>query len=199
MNLVERVKNILLAPTKEWEVIKGESTSVGELFSKYAVILAAIPAVAGFIGYSLIGVSVMGVGFRLPIGRSIIWAALQYGIGLVALYILAVIIDALAPSFGAAKNMTDSLKVAVYSMTASWVGGVFMLIPSLYPLYLLAGVYSLVLLYFGIKTVKAPPPEKAVGYFVVSILLAIVLFGVVGAIVSRVVFGTAMMGGMAGI
>jgi len=186
MNLVERVKNILLAPTKEWEVIKGESTSVGELFSKYAVLLSAIPAVAGFIGYS-------------PIGLSIIWAALQYGIGLVVLYVLAVIIDALAPSFGAAKNMTDSLKVVVYSMTASWVGGVFMLIPSLYPLYRLAGIYSLVLLYFGIKTVKAPPPGKAVGYFVVSILPAIVLFGVVEVIVSRVVFGTAMMGGMAGI
>lgn len=56
MNLVDRAKNILLSPNSEWEVIRSESTTTAELFTKYAVILAAIPAIAGFIGYYLIGI-----------------------------------------------------------------------------------------------------------------------------------------------
>lgn len=189
MNLVERVKNILLNPVSEWNAIKGEQTSPAELFTKYALILAAIPAVAGLIGFGLIGTSVAGISIRYPFGKAILWAALNYGLGLAIMYVLAIIVDALAPSFGAAKNMTDSLKVVVFSHTAAWVGGVFMLLPSLSPLALLASIYSLVLLYFGLKIVKAPPAEKAVGYFIVVIVVTIVLFAILSQVLQRLAFG----------
>ncbi len=57
MNLVERVKAILLTPKTEWATIEGEPGDPQYLFTNYVAILAAIPAVCHFIGMSLVGVN----------------------------------------------------------------------------------------------------------------------------------------------
>lgn len=180
MNLVERVKNILLNPREEWEVIKGEEHSISDLFTKYAMILAAIPAVAGFIGYSVFGFS-FGVNLK--------WVIAMYILSLVGVYVIAFIIDVLAPSFGSVKNMDASMKVVVFAYTASWVGGIFNIIPSLSWIGGLAGIYSLVLLYMGLERVKDVPKEKMAGYFIVTIIIAIVVYFVSGVIISTIAFG----------
>ena len=198
MNLVERAKNILLTPNKEWDVIKAENISVTEMFTKYAMILAAIPAFAGFIGYALIGISYGFGTFRIPIGSALVWAILMYIVSLAGTYLFGFIIDALAPSFGSTKNLAASMKVVVFSYTAAWVAGVLMIIPSLGILGSIASVYSLYLLYIGLGKVKDVAKDKMVGYFVVSIVVAVVIFFVIGLIVNRVAFGaafTAMRGG----
>ena len=64
MNLVERAKNIILKPKQEWQVIAAEPHTVPGLYTQYVMILAAIPAVAAFIGFSLIGTSGFGVSYR---------------------------------------------------------------------------------------------------------------------------------------
>lgn len=191
MNLVERAKNILLTPNKEWDVIKGESLSITDMFTKYAMILAAIPAVAGFIGNSVIGISYGFGTFRVPLGSSLVWAILQYVLSLGGVYLFAFIIDALAPSFGCTKDLTASMKVVVFAYTAAWVAGILMIIPSLAILVSLASIYSLYLLYIGLAKVKNVPKDKMVGYYVVSIVVAVVIFFVIGLIVSRVAFGGA--------
>jgi hypothetical protein len=189
MNLVDRTKNILLNPNAEWEVIRSESSTTTELFSGYAVFLAAIPAIAGFIGYYLIGISLGAFGsIRLEIGTSLTWAILTFILSLVSVYALAWIIDALAPSFGSTKDFISSLKVAVYAYTAVWVAGIFHIIPSLSFLAGIAGIYSLVLLYMGLKQVKLAPADKLVAYFVVIIIAAVVLYFIIGAIIGSIVF-----------
>ena len=50
MNLVERIKGILLQPKSEWPAIEGEPGDTGYLLSNYVAIVAAIPAVCTFIG-----------------------------------------------------------------------------------------------------------------------------------------------------
>ncbi len=189
MNLVDRAKNILLSPNTEWEVIRSESPTTAELFTQYAVILAAIPAVAGFIGYYLIGLSFGGFGtIRLGIGTSFFWAILTFILSLVSVYVLAWIIDALAPSFGSTKDFISSLKVAVYAYTAAWIAGIFQIIPSLSFLAALAGIYSFVLLYIGLKKVKLVPEDKLIGYFIITIIVSLVLYFIIGAIISSIVF-----------
>jgi len=189
MNLIDRAKNILLSPNTEWEVIRSETSSTAELFTKYAVILALIPAIAGLIGYWLIGLSFGGFGtIRLGIGTSITWAILTYILSLVTVFILGWIIDALAPSFGSTKDLIASLKVAVYSYTAAWVAGIFHIIPSLSFLAAIAGIYSLFLMYLGLKKVKMTPDDKLIGYFIVTIIVALVLYFVIGAIITSIVF-----------
>lgn len=189
MNLVERAKSILKNPKSEWTIIKNETTTVNELFTQYAVIMALIPAIASFIGYSLIGVSVMGVSFKYPMMTGLLQAGLTYILGLVGLYVLGMIVDNLAPSFGSTKDLTASMKVVVFSYTASWVGGILMIIPSLTILAVLFSIYSLYLMFIGIKTIKEPPAEKLTTYFVVTLLVSIVVYVVIGAIVAAIALG----------
>lgn len=186
MNLVDRVKNLIISPAKEWEVIKGESWTTSDLFTKYALILAAIPVVAGFLGYSFFGISYGFGSYKLAIGTSITWAVLTYVLTLGGVFVLGFIIDALAPSFGSTKDMVASLKVAVFASTPSWVAGILNIFPALGILVLIAGIYGLVLLYMGLERVKSVPKEKMVGYFVVVLIAAIVVYVVVGAIVSAI-------------
>jgi len=198
MNLVERAKNILLTPAKEWEVIKGENLTIADMFTQYAMILAAIPAVAGFIGYVVIGVSFGGFGtFRMPFGTALVWAILTYILSLGGIFLLAFIIDALAPSFGCTKDMTAAVKIVVFSYTAAWVAGILNIIPALAILVSLASIYSLYLMYMGMQKIKDVPKDKMMGYFVVTIIAAIVVFFIIGFVVSRVAFGS--MAGLAGV
>jgi hypothetical protein len=185
MNLVERVKRILLSPRTEWEVIDSEPTTVAQLYTGYIALLAAIGPLAQLIGYSVFGISVPFIGtYRVPLGSAITSAIVAYVLALVGTYILALIIDALAPTFKGQRNQIQALKVAAYSSTASWVAGIFALVPGLRFLAIL-GVYSLYLLYLGLPVLMKSPKEKAMGYTVVVILAAIVLFMVIGVISSR--------------
>jgi Yip1-like protein len=198
MALMERAKNILLQPKQEWPVIDTEQTSVGGLYTGYIIPLAAIGPIASVIGWSVFGMRVPFAGsMRIPIGFGIRNAVITYVLGLVSVFVLALIIDALAPTFGGQKNQIQALKAAAYSSTAAWVGGIFGLIPALAILGLLALIYSLYLLFLGLPVVMKAPQDKAVGYTVVVILVAIVLYFVIGIIVAQFAWRPAM--GMPGL
>ena len=190
MNVVKRAASILLTPKAEWQVIKNEPLTVGGMFTKYAMVLAAIPALAGFIGYSLVGVSLPFFGtFRYPLVRGLIWALLTYILSLAGTYVLAMIVDKLAPSFGAKKNSVASVKAVVFAYTASWIGGIFAILPSLSIISALVGIYSLFLLWMGMKTLKEVPSGKMAGYFLVTLIIAVAIFFVIGLAVSSLAFG----------
>jgi len=196
MNLFERVKGILLKPKNEWPIIKGEEHTVAGLFTGYILILAAIPAIAGFLGYAIFGMPFGLDSYTLPFGMNIKWAIVTYVLSVAGVYVIALIIDLLAPSFGSSKNMVASLKVVAFSYTASWVGGIFSIFPALSFVSLLAGIYSLFLMYMGLQNVKDVPKEKMVGYFIATIIVAIVVFWITSMIVTSIVFsGFGMMGG----
>ncbi|HUI99667.1 MAG TPA: YIP1 family protein, partial [Usitatibacter sp.] len=153
------------------------------------MILAAIPAVASFIGFSLIGVSTFMGSYRWPITSGITHMILEYVLNLGWVYVLALIIDALAPSFGGEKNFMQALKVSAFSPTAMWLAGIFSIIPALAILGIL-GLYSLYLLYTGLPLLMKTPADKAIPYTVVVIIVAIVLALIVGALAGLVVPGT---------
>ncbi|MBN1548959.1 MAG: YIP1 family protein [Syntrophaceae bacterium] len=175
MNLVERVKNILLSPTTEWETIKNETHTMMGLYTQYVMILAAIPAVASLIGFSVVGYS-YGLGyFRMPLSNSLTHCILNYVFSLAGVYLLAMAIDYISPNFGTSKDMDAALKIAAFSMTPYWVGGIFLIIPSLSLVSMIAGFYGLYLLFLGIKQLKDVPPEKQMGFFVVTVMVAIII------------------------
>jgi hypothetical protein len=182
MDLVSRVKGMLLNPKSEWEAVAGESTTVAALYTGWIIPLAAIPAVCTFIGYSIVGTSILGTAWRRPIGAGLTSAVVSYVLSLVMIYVVGLIINALAPTFGGEKDQMQSLKVAAYSATASWVGGLFILLPMLSIITLLFSLYSLYLLYLGLPRLMKAPEEKAVGYTVVVVLCVIVLAVVVATL-----------------
>jgi hypothetical protein len=187
--LVARVQNILMKPAAEWDVIDGEPATVGGLYTGYACILAAIPAIA----------SVIGSFFLLHYGALLLVVSLvlSYVLSLVGIFVIALIIDALAPSFGAQKSQIQALKLVVYSYTASWVAGIALIIPVLGGLIALVGwVYSLYILYLGLPKLMKSPADKTVGYFVVSLVVAIVVYGLI-AIIAGMIIGMLLVGAVA--
>lgn len=186
-SLITRVKNIILTPSTEWDVIEKEPAEIGGLYRNYILILAAIGPVAAMIKSVVFGYSLLGITYRPGIVQAVGTAITSYIITLVGVYILAMVIDALAPSFGATKNRIQAFKVATYSGTAAWVAGIFGLLPGLGFLTLL-GLYNLYLLYLGLPKLMKAPADKAMGYTAVTVVAAIVV-AVVSSIVLAPVVG----------
>jgi hypothetical protein len=199
MGLVDRAKNICITPNTEWPVIAGEASTTAGLMSGYVAPLAVIGPIAGFIGGSIIGHSLPFVGtFRTPVMMGIGVAIFTYVMAFVGVFILSLIINALAPSFGGEKNSQQALKVAVYAYTPAWLAGILSIIPFLGMLAILAALYGLYLLYLGLPKLMKCPEDKTIGYTVVVVICAIVLSIVIGAIGAMIAGAGAMATGALG-
>lgn len=190
--LVARVKNILLTPKTEWDVIDAEPATVKGLYTGYILILALIPAIAilllTFVASAFMGMasnSVFGASVGISPVFAIVSAAVSYVLSLIMIYVMALIIDGLAPTFGAAKNRVQALKVATYSATAGWVAAIALIAPLIGVLVALAGaVYTAYLLYLGLQAVMKAPQEKAVGYTIVVIIVSLVAAFIINAVLN---------------
>ncbi|HEY7638424.1 MAG TPA: Yip1 family protein [Steroidobacteraceae bacterium] len=183
--LIARVKGILMTPKTEWPVIAGEQTTVADLYKGYIVWLAAIPPLFTFLLMA-----------RFAAGLALTRLVLGYALSLVMLYVVAVLIDVLAPSFSATKDRMQALKTVAYASTASCVAGVAAIVPFLGWLIMLAGgIYGIYLLYLGLPYTMKCPPDKAGGYTAVIVLIIIVFWFVIGGIIALVAGGAMFMGG----
>jgi hypothetical protein len=176
--LVERVKAIMFTPAETWDVIEAEPATIKGLYLGYACILAAIGPVARLIGSQVFGMHLLGLRSSLVVAVSS--AVVSYVLGLVGVFVLALVIDALAPSFGATKNQVQAFKVAVYSSTAIWITQIFALLPPVSALAII-GIYSFYLLYLGLPKLMKAPADKAMPYFVAVIIVDIVIYAIIAA------------------
>ncbi len=195
MPLIERVQAILLRPRQTWPVIAAEPADTASIYTQYLMVIAAIPVLARFIGYSLIGFGAFGVGMRVPIVTGLVVMVVGYVVSLLMVFVVSLIVNALAPTFGGSKDPVAALKLVAYASTAGMVGGIFNIIPVLGILALLAGLYSIYLLYAGIAVLMRCPPEKAGAYTAVvvvcAIVVGVVLFGVLSLLTPSSPFGMA--------
>lgn len=168
MNLLERVKNILLQPREEWRVIEAEKTTVTEVLVRYALPLSAIGPLALIVGNSLFGA-------RVSILESLIGAVSIFVLQLILLFIIAYIIAALAQVFSGQRNFSQAFKVAVYTSTPTWVAGILNVFPALSPVVVLATLYGIYLLYLGLPVLMKSPLEKAGGYTASVVMCALVV------------------------
>ena len=197
MDIKTRVRNILLTPNTEWPAIAEEPAQVGAVVTGYVMPLAAIGAIAGFIGGSLVGMSLPFLGtYRVPIMTGLAGAVFTFVFAIIGVFILAFIINALAPTFGAQKDSNRAFKVAVYSYTPAWIAGALQILPALGVLGIIAALYGLYLLYLGLPALMKVPQEKAIGYTAVVVVCAIVLSIVVTSIGGLIIAPVAMMSGV---
>ena len=173
--LVARVKAILLKPAETWDVIDGERPTVGSLYTGYVMPLASIPVICTLIGSLVFGIGAFGFSYKPTVVFALTQAVIQYALSLSMVYVLALIIEGLAPNFGGTKDRLQALKVAAYFPTASWVAGVFGLIPALGIIALVGGLYSLYLLYLGLPKLMKIQEDKTLPYFLVVLVVAIVV------------------------
>jgi hypothetical protein len=168
-----------MQPKAEWPVIDAEPATIGSIFTGYVMILAAIGPIAMIIGYQVFGIGGFGYSWKPSIAFSITSAVITYVLSLVSIYVLSLIIDALAPSFGGTKNSLNAFKVAAYSWTAAWLAAIFQIIPAL-AILAIVGLYSLYLMFTGLPRLMRVSEDKAIAYTGVVILLAIILWIVIG-------------------
>ena len=178
MDLIERVKNILLQPRHEWPKIAAEETPPQSLYFGYIMILAAIGPVAMLLDFSSLG---FGLG---P-------AVFTYVQSLIGVAILALIVDALAPSFGGTKDLAAAMKLVAYSFTAVWVAQVALLVPMMLGmLVVLVGlIYGFYLFFLGAPVLKKSAPDKAVPYTIAVVISTIVLMYLLGMMARSLGFG----------
>lgn len=177
--LVDRIRNILLTPQSEWDRISNEPADVSKLYMGYVLPLAVLLAVCTFVGMALF--------VRIGIVTGFAEAILQVIRALVMVFVVAFIINALAPTFGSQQNLGQAHKLAAYSFTALFVSGVSLLIPLLGILVLAGLVYSLALLYIGLPRMMKTPEDKRIGYFITIIVVCIVVGIVLNFVMANVI------------
>jgi len=188
MDLKARVQGILLKPKEEWEKIKEETYPVQQLFTSYVMILAAVPAVAQFFGNWLIGQRIPFYGtFRYGFGSGLLRAIMFYGMTLASVYVIGLIINALAGSFASRKDQLSAMKLAVFSQTPGWIAGALYIIPPMGMLVPLLSLYGIYLMYLGLGAgIMETPKDKVVTYLVVIIVVTFVLMFAISLVLSAI-------------
>ena len=177
MSLQTRVAAILTKPADEWRAIAAESATVEGLMRGYAGPLAAIPAIARFIGF-----------IRFSIVTGFVYAVVSWVFALVGAWIAAVVIEKLAPTFQSRGSTEQALKLVVYSMTPIWIAGVLYLVPALAVLIIIAALYAVYLCYLGLPPVMSTPSDRVIPYMVVSAVV-IILVTIVLSSIATAIFG----------
>lgn len=187
--IITRAKSMLLTPRTEWPVVAAEPATIGGIFTGYVIVMAAVPVIVRLVSSSLFGVSVPFLGsYRIGLGAGLTTAVLSYVLALVGVFVVTLIVEMLAPTFGAEKNRVQALKTVAYAYTASWVASIIGIVPGLGILAALAGAaYSIYLLNMGLPSTMKCPPDKAIGYTVVTIIVAIVVGFLVNLVVGSIV------------
>ena len=184
-SLITRAKAIILKPQDEWSVISSEQTSIPGLFLSYAVILAAIPAIAQFLRSVLFGYGALGFNYRPGFTEALGAGISQYVLSLISVAIIALVADFVVTKFDGQANRNAAFKLAIYGSTAAWLSGIFQLIPGLGVLALL-GLYSLYLVYVGLTPLMQVPREKALTCTIVILLAVLVVNLTAAAILAPV-------------
>lgn len=195
--LFARVMAMLTKPASEWPVIAEEPATTADLYRNYILVLAAVPAVCGFIKMSFIGIHIPLMGtVHAGVGAGLKATLVSYVLTLVGVYLMALLINALAPTFDGQKDPLQALKTVAYAYTASWVAGVGQLLPWIGVLVTLAGaIFSIYLLNLGLPHTMKCPPEKSKVYTAVTIVIALLVGWTVGMIAANVAGLGSMMQG----
>ena len=194
--LIARAKNLLFKANDEWPAIAAEPATTASIYRDWILVLAAIGPIAGFIGMSLFGISMFGVTVRTGVGIGLAQAVVGYGFALGFVFLMALIIDALAGSFGGEKNPVQALKTAAYASTAAWLFGIFQLLPALGLLALVGVGWSIYLLYVGLPHTMKCPQDRAGGYTAAVAVIWLVLSLILGVVLGAM-FAAGRLGGAA--
>jgi len=166
MALIDRIKGILLDPRAEWPTIAAEPATMQSIYTRYVMLLAAIGPVAMLIRYSELG---FPWALRLAIA--------SYVITLVMVFVLAMVVDTIAPSFGGQKDFVASLKLVAYSWTIVFLAGLAHLIGWLAQVLLwIAAAYALYTFFVGAPILRRCSADKAVPFTLSIALGAIALY-----------------------
>ncbi|PKP21603.1 MAG: hypothetical protein CVU05_06405 [Bacteroidetes bacterium HGW-Bacteroidetes-21] len=189
-NMFARITGIITKPAEEWLKIKAEQADAKKIILTYVLPLTLIAGLCTILGYGLIGKSV-SIPFLGSITQKGWGLGLNYGLisiisSVIAVFVSALVIDLLAPSFKSEKNFGRSTQLVAYAMTPMWIGGILSIIPSVAWVGSLVGLYGIYLMYLGLEPIKSTPKEQTIAYFIVSILVIVVSYFILSLIIGAI-------------
>ncbi|OGW42484.1 MAG: hypothetical protein A2010_00855 [Nitrospirae bacterium GWD2_57_9] len=180
--ILQRMKNILLRPRAEWELIKQEQTSLRKLFGGYGALMAAVPPVAALVERFLFNRGIVSNAVHSPFLYVITTNLLWYLVILANILITATIITVIVASKEPGWVSLRGLQLATYSYTPLFLVAMLAVIPRLGWLIYPAILYSLYLLYLGIRSITGAPQGKAAWDAVASFLVTGVVVGILNGL-----------------
>lgn len=177
-----RAKSFVVDPEGTWPIVKAEPGSERDLYRNFILMMAAIPPLCQLIGGGIIG----GQGF----GAALNVAVISYLIGIISIYLLALVFERLAPLFGGKPSRLNCLRLIAYGYSASYLAGVLNLVPSALVAFIVAllSLYSIYIFYTGISVMTDVPQERRLGFFAASIVAGIVVMFIIGILASPLLF-----------
>ena len=173
MNLRRRLAGLFVDPKREWSLIAGEPADVAWLYRHFIVIVAAVPAAALFLRFTLGAAPIAGV-------RA---AASSYLAALLGVLAAAFVIEQLAPRFHSRGPMAQALKLVAYSTAPAWLAGALYLVPGLGgTARIVGGLYGIYLFALGLPRILHTPREHIVPFMVVCALALLAINIVINAL-----------------
>jgi len=171
--ILSRAYGLLREPKKEWEQIKAEETTIPNILIGYVAPLAAIPPLCDLIGQAVFNQALQG-----DVGQAAVRAVVTWIVSIALVFFLGVLVNVVADNFEADKDELAAQKIAAYSLTPSFLSGVFSLWPPLWWLSLFALAAMVFLMYRGLPILMRAPQETALGY-TATVTIAAMVGGIV--------------------
>jgi len=190
---IQHIIGLFTDPTSEWEKIREQQKSSEKRGVGFVFVLAAIPAISGYIGTTQVGWRI-GVGEPIRItGESAISIAIIYYLALiVGVFSIGWVIHLLGKAYEVVKPPQLCIALAAYTATPLFLIGIMQVYPVLW-LNMLLGLpvlaYTVYLLYSGLPIMMEIPAER--GFLYSSAVLAVGLVSLVSLLAM-----TALLWGM---
>ena len=171
---------LLTNPDQQWEAIRKDSESVTRLYTGHVLLLALIPAMAGFIGTSQIGWQIGdGQVTRLSVNSALSLSVLFYAAMLAGIFILGKFIDFFAATYEVADRTPRGVTMAAYTATPIFLIGVIAVYPNIW-VNMVAGLvaiaYAVYLLYEGLPILMKIPEDRGFMFASAVLTVGLVMF-----------------------
>jgi hypothetical protein len=183
------IAGILKDPKNEWALIEEEHYSAKTVFLTQISILAAIPAIALYIGVTQVGWSVAGqepvrLASASALGSAVLFYFAMWG----AVAFIATCMHWMEKTYGGEVSLDECLVLTTVTATPLFLSGISFLLPILWLNVAVAGaalVYSVYLLYSGTSRVMKIDEDRA--FMFASSVLTVALCTLVGMLAASVI------------
>jgi len=192
----QHIWGLFTHPEEEWGAIRDNPCSVSQCYTGHVLLLAAIPAISGFIGTTEIGwqLTEREVHYLTYESAGLI-AVMFYAVMLVGVYAMGYMIHWMGRTYEVEQSLSQCVMFAAYNATPLFLVGIMLLYPVLW-LNMLIGLvalaYTVKLLYTGLPIMLKIPFEK--GFLYASSVLAVGLVFLVALLITSVILWQKGMG-----
>jgi hypothetical protein len=190
--VLQHIWGLFVNPKREWESIRDDKCTVGKCYAAHVLLLAAIPAISGFIGTTQFGWQIgAGDPVKLTVESAGLISVLYYLAMLVGVYAIGWMIHWMGGTYDADVPLSQCVVLAAYTATPLFLIGIMELYPVLWVnmvVGIVALAYTVYLLYSGVPIMMGISEDR--GFLFSSAVLAVGLVAFVALLaVTAILWG----------